>query len=153
MAAARTQKVAGLVFGIAFGFWLSWTRFTSYDVIQGALLFNDFYMWLMFPTAVVASAAGLWLLRLAGARTLATREPITWSRIAISREHVVGSALFGIGWAVAGTCPGPAIAQLGQGHLVGLFTVTGILIGVVIRGRAVATAPEKPAPITGTCSS
>ena len=122
------QRAAGLIFGVAFGFWLSWTGFTSYDVIQGALLLEQAYLWLMFPAAVAAAATGIWLLKLAGARTLAG-EPVAWTAIGLRRDHLAGSALFGLGWALAGTCPGPAIAQLGQGRLIALFTVAGILLG------------------------
>lgn len=146
-------RVAGLIFGVAFGFWLSWTGFTSYDVIQGALLLREQYLWLMFPTAVAAAATGVWLLRLAGARTL-TGEKVTWGVPRVGREHVIGSAIFGLGWAFAGTCPGPAIAQLGQGHLIGLFTVAGIFFGVLLRGWRATTAARdtERIPVTGTCS-
>ncbi len=40
-----------------------------------------------------------------------------------------GAAVFGLGWGLAGTCPGPAIIQVGEGHLIALFTVGGILLG------------------------
>lgn len=39
----------------------------------------------------------------------------------VDRPLVVGSAMFGIGWGIAGICPGPALANLagwGQGALV-----------------------------------
>ena len=34
----------------------------------------------------------------------------------IDRRLVLGSAAFGIGWGLAGFCPGPAIVALGMGH-------------------------------------
>ncbi len=40
----------------------------------------------------------------------------------IDRQLVIGSALFGVGWGMAGLCPGPAIADLGLAPAeVGLF--------------------------------
>lgn len=33
----------------------------------------------------------------------------------VDTKLVVGSALFGIGWAIAGICPGPAVVTLGLG--------------------------------------
>ena len=33
---------------------------------------------------------------------------------AISMRLLLGSALFGIGWGIAGYCPGPALANLSQ---------------------------------------
>lgn len=143
------RNLFGVVFGLAFGFWLSWTGFTSYDVIMSGLLFENFYLWLLFPTGVAASAAGIWLLKLSGARTL-SGAPIRWERVAVRREHLLGAALFGLGWALTGACPGPAVAQIGKGQLVGLFTTGGILLGVWLRGRAQRV---KIATETGTCSS
>jgi uncharacterized membrane protein YedE/YeeE len=45
---------------------------------------------------------------------------------------IAGSLLFGAGWGVAGTCPGTALAQIGDGHLAGLCTLAGILIGSLV---------------------
>jgi uncharacterized membrane protein YedE/YeeE len=47
-----------------------------------------------------------------------------------ARYHVVGSVLFGVGWAVADVCPGPIAAQLGQGVAWSLATTGGLVLGV-----------------------
>jgi uncharacterized membrane protein YedE/YeeE len=61
-----------------------------------------------FGTAIVAtSTLGLWLLRRARARAVLTGEPVAWTRDLPGRPHVVGSVIFGVGWAVADACPGP----------------------------------------------
>jgi uncharacterized membrane protein YedE/YeeE len=132
--AEMATRVAGLLFGAAFGFWLCWARFTRYDVILGGLRFEQLYLWLMFGAAVITAALGLRLLRAAGARTLIDGSPVDWPKTPVTRAHILGSAMFGVGWAVAGTCPGPAAAQIGQGHLAGLFTATGIFAGVWLQG-------------------
>jgi uncharacterized membrane protein YedE/YeeE len=35
----------------------------------------------------------------------------------IDRRMVIGSAMFGIGWGIAGFCPGPALVGLGMAYL------------------------------------
>ncbi|MEA2421476.1 MAG: hypothetical protein QOF55_575, partial [Thermoleophilaceae bacterium] len=45
-------------------------------------------------------------------------------------RHIVGAAIFGVGWAVADSCPAPIAAQLTQGVLWSLFTIAGIFVGV-----------------------
>lgn len=147
-------RIAGLLFGVGFGFWLCWARFTSYDVILAGLRFQRFYLWLMFGAAVVTAAVGLRVLRAAGARTWIDGAPVSWSTTAVRRSHLVGSAMFGIGWAVAGTCPGPAAAQIGQGHLAGLFTAAGIFGGVALQGwLANRRASESTAAVSpGECA-
>lgn len=51
---------------------------------------------------------------------------------AIDRRLVLGSLSFGIGWGIAGLCPGPALVALGMGEgKAGLF-VLAMLAGMVI---------------------
>jgi uncharacterized membrane protein YedE/YeeE len=42
---------------------------------------------------------------------------------------VVGSALFGVGWGVAGYCPGPAIVASATGNVSVLVFVSGMVMG------------------------
>ena len=48
------------------------------------------------------------------------------------RRHFVGSVIFGIGWAIADACPGPIATQLGQGVAWSLFTIVGLVLGIVL---------------------
>lgn len=50
----------------------------------------------------------------------------------IDRRLVFGSVLFGIGWSVAGFCPGPALVALGMGELKALVFVAAMLVGMGI---------------------
>jgi len=48
----------------------------------------------------------------------------------IDRRLLLGSLLFGIGWGVAGFCPGPALVALGMGELKALVFVAAMLAGM-----------------------
>lgn len=48
----------------------------------------------------------------------------------IDRRLVVGSLLFGIGWGIAGVCPGPALVLLGSGIGKGAVFVIAMLVGM-----------------------
>jgi uncharacterized membrane protein YedE/YeeE len=134
------RRLIALALGLAFGVMLSWGGMTSPDRIRAMLLLSDGYLWWMFFTAVAVAFVGLRLVRRAGAaRNVLTLRP--------ERRHVVGSALFGLGWAVADVCPGPIVAQLGQGLVWSLFTLLGMGIGIELhavrqRRAARALAPE-----------
>ena len=58
----------------------------------------------------------------------------------IDKPLVLGSALFGIGWGMAGYCPGPALANLAAPTVHGLgfiaAMVLGLIIGNIIKQRA-----------------
>jgi len=48
----------------------------------------------------------------------------------IDRRLVFGSTLFGIGWGVAGFCPGPGLVALGMGEVKALIFVAAMLVGM-----------------------
>lgn len=48
----------------------------------------------------------------------------------IDRRLIMGSLLFGIGWGVAGICPGPALVLVGAGLLKGAVFVVAMLVGM-----------------------
>ena len=48
----------------------------------------------------------------------------------IDRRLVGGSLLFGIGWGVAGFCPGPALVALGMGQIKAVVFVAAMLAGM-----------------------
>lgn len=56
-------------------------------------------------------------------------------RQSIDRRLVLGSALFGIGWGLAGLCPGPAMASLGFGGSAIWVFVAAMLAGMVLWPR------------------
>lgn len=50
----------------------------------------------------------------------------------IDWKLLLGSALFGTGWGLAGICPGPAITLLGAGLFEGLVFVLAMLAGMLV---------------------
>ena len=54
----------------------------------------------------------------------------------IDARLVAGSALFGVGWGLAGFCPGPALVALGAGIDQAALFVAAMLAGMVIYDAA-----------------
>lgn len=54
---------------------------------------------------------------------------------AIDRTLVVGAILFGLGWGLAGICPGPALVLLGAGVGKGLLFILAMLVGMWLVNR------------------
>ena len=51
----------------------------------------------------------------------------------INRDLILGSALFGVGWGLAGLCPGPAIASLSFGGSQSALFVLAMLLGMRLK--------------------
>ena len=62
------------------------------------------------------------------------------SRSKPEAHHIKGGAIFGVGWAIAGTCPAPALVMVSSGAMLGLVAIPGIFLGLHLRERQAMTA-------------
>ncbi|ONN70205.1 YeeE/YedE family protein [Pseudomonas oryzihabitans] len=56
----------------------------------------------------------------------------------VDRRLVLGAALFGLGWGLAGLCPGPALAALGLGIAKIYGFVAALVAGMMLHDRGLA---------------
>ena len=123
-----------LVLGIAFGFVLSRSGAADYNYIQAMFLFESIQLYGIIGTAVVLTAAGLLLIK-RGGRTAGGR-PIAIDLKPLHRGNVVGGLVFGVGWSMAGMCPGPILVNIGEGKIYALAALLGALAGAGAFGIA-----------------
>lgn len=50
----------------------------------------------------------------------------------LDRRLIAGSLVFGVGWGIAGICPGPAVAIVLTGHWQVLLFVAAMLLGMLL---------------------
>jgi uncharacterized membrane protein YedE/YeeE len=142
-------RLAGLGIGVVFGVTLCWSGMTSPDVIRGALLFQQAYLFLFMASATAVATAGGGALRRLGVRAVLTGQTVGWTQRRPERRHVVGALVFGVGWGIADACPGPIATQLGQGIWWGLWTLAGVVIGVAVYLRRERVETEPPTETVG----
>ena len=137
------ERFAVLVFGVGFGFVLGWARLNDPDVIYAMLRLREPYVFLIMGSAIATATLGARLLRARHARAVLGGAPVSWRIAMPTRDHVVGSIFFGLGWSIACTCPGPIAVQIGRGEISGAFIALGLLIGIGIRDatRRTTVAP------------
>lgn len=119
-------------FGLLFGFLLARVGATDYDAIARMFLLDDLHLAGVIGVAVVVAGIGMRLLPRYGRRVGLVVAPVEPK--AMKPGVVVGGVLFGAGWAITGTCPGTGLAQLGEGRLTALFTLSGLLLGTALYG-------------------
>ena len=120
--------------GLAFGFVLAASNLNNYDVIHDMLLFREPVVYLILASAVAVAMPLLWLLQKRSWRTpLGGQMELVNARV--ERKTIFGAMFFGTGWAVAGTCPGPALAMATGGTFLGLFVVAGFALGAWMRNE------------------
>lgn len=62
----------------------------------------------------------------------------------ISKPLIVGSFVFGVGWGIAGICPGPALVALGAGYLKAFVFVVAMLVGMKVCEKFFTAHKRKP---------
>ena len=85
---------------------------------------------------VMAGAVGVAAVAFASARSRAVSFIGAEMRLPtashIDRRLVLGSIVFGIGWGIAGFCPGPGLVALGMGEVKALIFVAAMLTGMAV---------------------
>ena len=136
-----TALLAGLLFGIG----LIVAGMTQPAVVLGFLdIFGAWNPRLLFVMggAVLTTAIGYrWVLK-RPTPWLASTFALPAARD-IDRRLVAGAALFGIGWGVAGYCPGPALVSLGSGMPSVVVLVAAMAAGWWLAARWQATNQRK----------
>ncbi|MEQ8484947.1 MAG: YeeE/YedE family protein [Pseudomonadales bacterium] len=129
-------SLAALLSGAVFGVGLSVAQMTNPAKVLAFLDVGgawDPSLALVMLAALTVSALGL---RLVGGRPAPLLAPTfsAPSRRDIDGRLIGGAALFGIGWGLAGYCPGPALAALAFGTREALVFVAAMAAGMWAQG-------------------
>ncbi|KRE85911.1 hypothetical protein ASG75_10185 [Rhodanobacter sp. Soil772] len=123
--------------GLLFGLGLSLGGMTQPAVVLGFL--DIFGAW--DPRLVFVMAGAVLTTAIGYRRVLRRSRPLLAERFQwptsrrIDTRLVGGAALFGIGWGIAGYCPGPALASLGAGAPALLVLVACMIAGWWLAAR------------------
>ena len=121
------MSVLYLIFGVIFGFVLSRSGAADYDMIQGMFLFERFQLYGIIGVAVLVTMPGLWLMKRRG--RIFGGAPLEIDVKPFHRGNIIGGLLFGVGWSIAGMCPGPVLVNIGEGKIYALAALAGALTG------------------------
>ena len=117
-----------LLFGAYFGIVLTKAQVISWYKIRNMFFFREPDLYLIIGSGVAVGALSVFLIKRFRLQTL-SGEPLTIPGKTLTRGTWAGGYLFGLGWFITGTCPGPIYAQLGSGELWALFTLLGAMLG------------------------
>jgi uncharacterized membrane protein YedE/YeeE len=123
------ELAIGLVTGIAFGFLLQKGEVLRFERQVGFMLLKDMTIIKFMLTAVLVGMIGIYAFVDTGLINLSVK-PTNLAAIA------VGGLLFGVGWALAGYCPGTSLGALAEGRIHAIWAIFGMLAGAAIYAEA-----------------
>ncbi|MCB0806925.1 MAG: YeeE/YedE family protein [Bacteroidales bacterium] len=120
------NNVIAVAIGIAFGFIMEGSGFSSSRKIVGLFYGYDFTVLKVFFTAAVTSAIGLLYFGYFG-----------WLDLSLIYIHptyltaaIVGGLVMGIGFVSGGYCPGTSLIGAGIGRIDGMVFTVGLMLGI-----------------------
>ncbi|SHJ22478.1 DUF6691 family protein [Pseudozobellia thermophila] len=123
-----------LFVGIFFGIVLVKSEAVSWYRIYEMFRFQSFHMYGIIGSAVILGASSLWFLKKSKAKTIEGREVQLAPKDKGVVRYLLGGSIFGLGWALAGACPGPMYILLGTGVYSMLIVIGGALLGTFVYG-------------------
>ena len=120
--------------GIFFGIVLTKAEAVSWYRIYEMFHFQSFHMFGIIGTALFTGVIGLQLIKRYKIKdysglpiNIIEKERGFW-------RYIIGGSLFGLGWALVGSCPGPIFILLGTGTYAIAVVLIGALLGTYIYG-------------------
>lgn len=116
-----------LIVGFVFGLVLTKAEAVSWYRIYEMFHFQSFHMYGIIMTAITVGVIGIQIIKRKQLKDLKGSPIEIADKEKGSARYWIGGLIFGLGWALVGTCPGPVFILIGAGFL----SVTVILVGAL----------------------
>ena len=131
-----------LLTGILFGIVMTKSEAVSWYRIYEMFQFQSFHMYGIIMTAIVTGVIGIQLIKRNKIKSIEGEDIIIPDKKKGFTGYMLGGLCFGLGWGLAGTCPGPIFTLLGAGVWGVLYVLAGALIGTFIYGLLKSKLPH-----------
>ncbi|MCM4164534.1 MULTISPECIES: DUF6691 family protein [unclassified Arenibacter] len=123
-----------LLVGIFFGIVLVKSEAVSWYRIYEMFKFQSFHMYGIIGSAVSLGILFIWLFKKFKVRSTEGQEIDLVPKDKGVVRYILGGTIFGLGWALAGACPGPMYILVGTGIFSMLIVIAAALLGTFAYG-------------------
>lgn len=123
-----------LFIGVIFGIVMYKSEAASWFRIFEMFQFQSFHMYGIIGSSLFLGILGTYLIKKNRLKSI-DGEPITFTPKDKSfSRYMYGGIIFGLGWALAGACPGPIYTLIGAGYVSIFIVLAGSLAGTLLYG-------------------
>ncbi|NER10659.1 hypothetical protein SAMN06265375_102363 [Muriicola jejuensis] len=123
-----------LLVGIFFGIVLVKSEAVSWYRIYEMFQFQSFHMYGIIGSAIAVGILGVWLIKRSHLKSVDGQAIDIPPKDKSIPRYLLGGTIFGLGWALAGACPGPMYILVGTGVLSMLLVIVGAMLGTFFYG-------------------
>ncbi|MDO9136825.1 MAG: YeeE/YedE thiosulfate transporter family protein [Lutibacter sp.] len=120
--------------GILFGIVMSKAEIISWYRIYEMFKFQSFHMYGIIGSAIVLGMISMFLFKKKMVKTFKGDDIHVMPKKEGLSRNLLGGILFGLGWALAGACPGPMFVLIGKGVVSILVVIFGATLGAFFYG-------------------
>ncbi|MGV6832107.1 MAG: DUF6691 family protein [bacterium] len=128
------RYITYLVIGIFFGIIMYKSEAASWFRIYEMFQFGSFHMYGIIGSALVIGVIGVQVIKRNNIKPLDGSEMSLKPKNKSVARYLLGGILFGLGWALAGACPGPMYVLAGSGYISILIVIFGAVAGTFLYG-------------------
>jgi uncharacterized membrane protein YedE/YeeE len=128
------KNIKFLIIGILFGIILSKTEVVSWYRIYEMFKFQSIHMYGVIGSAVAIGIVLMQLFKKGIIKDYLGNQITPKEKKKGYVKTIVGGTIFGLGWALAGACPGPIFVLIGHGSIAILVVFLGAVLGAFIYG-------------------
>jgi uncharacterized protein len=128
------KAIKYILAGILFGTIMTKSEAVSWYRIQEMFRFQSIFMYGIIGTAVIPGILLIAVIKKYHLNDFEGRPILIPPKDKRWKKYIIGGAIFGMGWALTGACPGPIFVLLGQGYTVMLMVIAGALAGTFVYG-------------------
>jgi uncharacterized membrane protein YedE/YeeE len=128
------KNIKFLIIGIVFGIVLSKSEVVSWYRIYEMVKFQSFHMYGVIGSAVAISIVFMQLFKRGIIKDFQGNQINIKPKKKGFIRTFVGGSIFGLGWALAGACPGPIFVLIGHGAVSILIVLLGAILGTFVYG-------------------
>jgi uncharacterized membrane protein YedE/YeeE len=123
-----------LLVGIVFGIVMAKSEAISWFRIQEMFRFQAFHMYGIIGTAVVLGVLGVAVIKKFNIRDIDGNPIVFLPKDKSIVRYLLGGAIFGLGWALSGACPGPMVVNIGYGFVSMIIVFVSAIVGTYFYG-------------------
>ena len=123
-----------LLTGIVFGIIMFKSEAASWFRIFEMFQFNSFHMYGIIGSALATGVIGIQLIKRLKLKSFSGEEIIIPPKAKGWKNYLFGGILFGLGWGLAGACPGPIFTLIGAGFLPLILVLAFAVLGTFVYG-------------------
>ncbi|RZK79086.1 MAG: YeeE/YedE family protein [Pedobacter sp.] len=120
--------------GILLGIVMTKSEAISWYRIQEMFRFQSFHMFGIIGTAVVLGIISVYVIKKTGLKDVSGQPIKFYDKDLGWKKYIFGGAIFGLGWALTGACPGPIFVSIGYGYLAMILVAIGAIAGTYFYG-------------------